>query len=50
MLKIFPMIFVFMYVLISMVYTVEFVITHSGDGWGLDKVIEYSLLWPARLI
>ena len=50
MLKIFPMIVAFMYVLISMAYTVEFVVTHSGGGWGFEKVIEYSFLWPARLI
>ena len=50
MLKIFPMICAFMYVLISMAYTVEFVVTHSGGGWGLVQVVEYSLFWPARLI
>ena len=50
MLKIFPMIFVFMYVLISMAYTIEFVVTHSGGGWGLAQVIEHSFLWPTRLI
>ena len=50
MLKIFPMIFAFMYLLISMAYSVEFLVTHSAGGWGVEKVIEYSLLWPARLI
>ena len=50
MLKIFPMIFAFMYVLISMVYVVVFVVTHSDGGWGIEQVIEYSLLWPTRLI
>ncbi len=50
MIKIFPMIFAFMYVVISMVYALEFVVTRSGGGWGLNQVIEYSLFWPARLI
>ncbi len=50
MLKIFPMIFAFMYVIISMVYALEFVVTRSGGGWGLWQVVEHSLFWPLRLI
>ncbi len=48
MLKIYVIVVAFMYVLVAMVYAVEFGMTHSG--WGTDRVIEYALLWPARLI
>ena len=39
-----------LYMVITMAYALEFVVTRSGAGWGLDRAIEYALLWPAKLI
>ena len=50
MLKIYVIIVAGMYIVVTMVYVLEFLVTRSGAGWGLDRAIEYALLWPARLI
>ena len=39
-----------MYMLITMLFTLEFLVTRAGAGWGLDRAIEYALLWPTRVI
>jgi hypothetical protein len=45
--KIFLIIIATLYTVVTMAYTLEFVVTRSG--WGLSKAIEYSLLWPTRI-
>ncbi len=50
MLKIYVIIVAGMYMVVTMAYALEFLVTDSGSGWGLDHAIEYSLLWPSRLI
>ncbi len=49
MLKIFPIIIAFMYIVIAMSYAVVFAVTHSGSGWSMGAAIDYSLLWPLRV-
>ena len=46
--KIIVTIIAFTYLLVAFVYAIESGWTHSG--WGMDRIIEYALLWPARLI
>ncbi len=49
MLKIFPIIIVFMYIVIAMAYAVVFVVIHIDSGWSMGAAIQYSLLWPLRV-
>ena len=49
MLRIFPIIIAFMYIVIAMAYAVVFVVTHIDSGWSLGAAIDYSLLWPLRV-
>ncbi len=49
MLKIFPIIIAFMYIVIAMTYAVVFVVIHIDSGWSMGAAIEYSLLWPLRV-
>lgn len=49
MLKIFPIIIAFMYIVITMSYAVVFAVTHSGSGWSLNAAMDYALLWPLRV-
>ena len=50
MLKIYVIIAASMYMVVTMAYVLEFAVTHPGGGWGMDRIIDYALLWPARLI
>ncbi len=49
MLRIFPIILAFMYIVIAMAFAVVFTVTHIDSGWSLNAAIEYSLLWPLRI-
>ncbi len=39
-----------MYMAITGVYAVEFIMTHPGSGWSAYQGIEYAMRWPLRLI
>ncbi len=47
MLKIFPSIIAFMYIVIVMAYTVVYAGTHPDAS--LDAAANYALLWPLRI-
>ena len=49
-LRIYVIIFVGMYIAVTMAYALEFLVAHPDAGWGVDRAIEYSLRWPLRLI
>ena len=50
MLRIYVIIVGVMYMAITMVYAVEFIMTHPGSGWSAYQAFEYALRWPLRLI
>ncbi len=50
MVRVFLIVVVFMYVVVSMAYGVVFVVTNMDSGWSLNVMIERTLLWPVQFL
>ena len=50
MLKIYLIMVAGMYMAVAMAFGLDFVVEHLDAGWAPDAIVEYSLLWPLRLI